>query len=329
MNRKEYGLLVEEWRKFINESDETSLRDLHLHRSRSGKVIEPLSVGKEETYKSGMVKTTLSLKDGGRGPAPAPRTGAARILNPFRLICAQLFVYGENLLTSPVGKTHRGRFKDQINRILDRKARILHTVLSADDATREQQLDVIFSVLQKYYPKLNDGRNNTIDYIRDNEEELKSYILKWKEMCKNSQIQDMCKEIVVALFAKGLLLEQLIGEDPNLDDETMKFEDKPKKVSALYNKENLKIQGNEDESMKFEVAEYVENRLYDDFGFSSLKVLSVKEDIEDKNSLYALVHCEDNNKWATIYQDDEGDQQIDDAMYDERRTKDNFNSKTN
>lgn len=243
MNRKEYGLLVEEWRKFINESDETSLRDLHLHRSRSGKVTEPLSVGKEETYKSGMVKTTLSLKDGGRGPAPAPRTGAARILNPFRLICAQLFVYGENLLTSPVGKTHHIRFKEQIKRILDRQARILHTVLSVDETTRERQLDVIFSVLQKYFPKLNDSSNNTYDYISDNEEELKSYILKWKEMCTNSQIQDMCKEIVVALFAKGLLLEQLIGEDPNLDDE--------------------------------------------------------------------------------------GDQQIDDVMYDEMRTKDNFNSKTN
>lgn len=224
MNRKEYGLLIEGWRKFLNESDATSLRDLHLYRSRSGKVTEPLSVGKKETYKSGMVRTTLSLENGGRGPAPAPRKGAARILNPFRLICAQLFVYGENLLTSPVGKTHRSRFKDQINRILDRKARILHTVLSADDATREQQLDVIFSVLQKYYPKLNDGRNNTIDYIRDNEEELKSYILKWKEMCTNSQIQDMCKDVVDALFVKGLLLPQLIGEDPKKSNDESESE---------------------------------------------------------------------------------------------------------
>ena len=78
---------------------------------------------------------------------------------------------------------------------------------------------------------------------------------------------------------------------------------------------------------KFEVSEFIEDKLFD-IGFSEVKVLSVKEDREDKNSLYALVHCEDNNKWATIYQDDEGYQQIDKALLDERRTRSSFDRET-
>ena len=80
--------------------------------------------------------------------------------------------------------------------------------------------------------------------------------------------------------------------------------------------------------IEFEVAERIEDMLYQQFGFSSFKVLSVKEDREDKNSLYALVHCTVNNKWATIYQDDEGDQDIDSVMRDERRTRSDFDNNT-
>ena len=223
MNRKEYGLLVEGWRKFINESDETSLRDLHLHPS----IKEPLRVGGTETYKSGIVRTTVSLEDVGRGPAPEPepdegprpRKGAARIVDPFKIICSQLFLYGEDVLTSPYLRSHWGRFQVAIDNILGKSdKKILYHVLSADGATREKQLMCIFDVMQrdKYFPKLGGGSKGMTppNETRDNEEELKTYIPKYRQMLKNGQMRKMCKDVVDALLAKGLLLPQLIGEDP-------------------------------------------------------------------------------------------------------------------
>lgn len=116
--------------------------------------------------------------------------------------------------------------------------------------------------------------------------------------------------------------QRLTHEDREMVDMAAKYNPTPfpstSKQSDMYRQA----------ATNFEVAEWLEDRLYEDFGFSSLKVLSVKEDREDKNSLYALVHCEINNKWATIYQDDEGDQQLDTTLLDERRTKSDFDRQT-
>lgn len=220
MNRKDYGLLVEGWRRFINESEETSLRDLHLHPS----VKEPLRIGGTETYKSGIVRRTVSLLSDEKpvvdpDPKPKPKPGEARKVNPFKIICSQLFLYGEDALTSPFLKSHWGRFQVAIDNVLDKSAKkILYHVLSADDATREKQLMCIFDVMQRkeYFPKLGGGSKGMTppDETRDNEEELKTYIPKYRQMLKNGQMREMCKDVVDALKDKGLLLPQLIGEDP-------------------------------------------------------------------------------------------------------------------
>jgi hypothetical protein len=226
MNRKEYGLLVEGWRKFINESEATSLRDLHLHRS----VEEPLRVNEIREIKiNKFARYTVSLENGDKEPAPAPSDSAstesqpkprpAIARNPFRLICSQLFEYGEDALTSPYLENHWGRFQVAIKKLIEsNKKKILYHVLSADDATREKQLLCIFDVMQRadYFPKLGGGSKGMTmsDETRDNEEELKTYIPKYRQMLKNGQMQKMCKDVVDALIAKGLLLPQLVGEDP-------------------------------------------------------------------------------------------------------------------
>jgi hypothetical protein len=115
--------------------------------------------------------------------------------------------------------------------------------------------------------------------------------------------------------------QRLTHEDREMVDMASKYNPTPFPSTS-------KQSSNRQARTNFEVAEWLENRLYDDFGFSSLKVLSVKEDREDKNSLYALVHCEINNKWATIYQDDEGDQQLEKILLDERRTRSDFDRQT-
>lgn len=224
MNRKDYGLLVEGWRRFLNESEETSLRDLHLHPIikellRSGAIKELLRIDGTVRIPQKFASTTVSLENEGRGPEPGPRKGAGRKVNPFRIICSQLFLYGEDALTSPVRENHFGRFVNAIKIILGKSdKKILYHVLSADVATREKQLMCIFDVMQReeYFPKLGGGSKGMTlsDETRDNEEELKTYIPKHRQMLKNGQMREMCKDVVDALFAKGLLLPQLIGEDP-------------------------------------------------------------------------------------------------------------------
>ena len=68
----------------------------------------------------------------------------------------------------------------------------------------------------KYFPKLGGGYNGMTlsNETRDNEEELKTYIPKHRQMLKNGEMREMCKDVVDALKDKGLLLPQLIGEDP-------------------------------------------------------------------------------------------------------------------
>jgi hypothetical protein len=70
--------------------------------------------------------------------------------------------------------------------------------------------------------------------------------------------------------------------------------------------------------IEFEIIEWIEDRLYDDLGFSEVKVLSVET---GKDSLYALVHCGINNKWAILSQDDENIQSVEACLLDERRTR--------
>jgi len=224
MNRKEYGLLVEGWRRFINESDEASLRDLHLHPIikellRSGAIKELLRINGTVRIPQKFASTTVSLEKEGRGPESGPIKGAGRKVNPFRIICSQLFLYGEDALTSPVRENHFGRFLVAIDNVLKKSdKKILYHVLSADVATRNKQLMCIFDVMQrdKYFPKLGGGYKGMTpsDETRDNEEELKTYIPKHRQMLKNGQMREMCKDVVNALKDEGLLLPQLIGEDP-------------------------------------------------------------------------------------------------------------------
>lgn len=118
--------------------------------------------------------------------------------------------------------------------------------------------------------------------------------------------------------------QRLTHEDREMVDMASKYNPTPFPSTSKQSDNEMFRQAR----TNFEVSEWVEDRLYDDFGFSEVKVLSVKEDREDKNSFYALVHCSINNKWATIYQDDEGDQQIDTTLLDERRTRAEFDRQT-
>lgn len=63
-------------------------------------------------------------------------------------------------------------------------------------------------------------------------------------------------------------------------------------------------------SIKFELSEYVDDLLYEEFNMTAVAVQAIAKDEEDKNSLYALVYCKDSGKHTIVYQDDEGGQSV-------------------
>ena len=307
MNRKEYGLLVEGWRKFINESEdvdnmsnESSLRNYKSERlselfQRIGLDISKLKEYNKDTRSQNDEISFYNKIHGKKNFEPLQIGGFGS--------AGYLYADAEH------------------TRIKDSTVQFYINEFRKDKKLEDDEIFYMFlenfaleksGMINSSLPRRNCRDANFIEIMKYI---IKSYI---KHRYEASERAGYGYDGVARMRSGYISLKvfkTIVNEiEKTLDVILKKVEVKPEEV--------------EDKSMKFEVAEYVEDRLYDDFGFSSLKVLSVKEDREDKNSLYALVHCEDNNKWATIYQDDEGDQQIDDVMYDEMRTRDNFNSKT-
>ena len=61
-------------------------------------------------------------------------------------------------------------------------------------------------------------------------------------------------------------------------------------------------------STEFNLSEYIDDRLYDEFDMTAAAVQAVAKDKEDENCLYALVYCKESEKYTIVWQDDEGDQ---------------------
>ena len=307
MNRKEYGLLVESWRRFINESEdvdnmsnESSLRD-YKSESRSALFQRiGLDISKLKEYN----KDTRSQND---EISFYNKIHGKKNFEPLQI---GGFGSGGYLYAN----AEHTRIKDSI---VQKYINEFREVKKLEDDNKFYMFLENFALEKSGMMNSSLPRRNCKD---ENFIEIMTYII-------TSYIEGRYKAAERAGYGYVGVAEMRSGYI-SLDVFKKIVNEIEKTLDVILKKVEVKPEEVQDESMKFEVAEYIEDRLYDDFGFSSLKVLSVKEDREDKHSLYALVHCVDNNKWATIYQDDEGDQQIDDAMYDERQTRDNFNSKT-
>ena len=232
MNRKDYGLLIEGWRKFLTEAknpeayknigvefkklaiddDFDDFDDYDGYDGYDDDVeqkywgeIGYLPIGGIGSIKKGMY--AMDLRNEGRGDSDYDIED-----NPFYRISSCLFdhldiYYGG---ASP----HDIVFKENVNEDWDNEGitqkPYLGAVLSKDSGKRDEQLDVIFDVLHKQFPKLIKApfKATLADQLKDKDE-----VMEYKNKFYNNKgaAREMFAKMVTALRAKGLLLEQLLG----------------------------------------------------------------------------------------------------------------------
>ena len=218
MNRKEYNLLVEGWRKFLFEYGDNDLdlenpqaidasRDAEMDDAEDEIIwgeIGYLPIGSIGRFKEGM--KAMDLRNEGRGASDYDIRD-----NPFYLICMYLF---NNLdIYHMGGRPHDFMFKYYLNKAFNKEQPYLGAVLSKDDNMRNKQLDVIFDVLHSSFPKLIKGRftKRLSGNLKDKKE-----VMKYKnEFLSNpNDAREMFAKMVKNLRASGLLLDSFPGKTP-------------------------------------------------------------------------------------------------------------------
>ena len=232
MNQKEYGLLIEGWRKFLTETknpedyknigvefkkfddDSDDFDDFDDYDNDDDDVkqkywgeIGYLPIGGIGSLKKGMY--AMDLRNGGRGDSNYPIAD-----NPFYRISLCLFDHLD--IYHGGASPHDIVFKENVSKDwydegITQKP-YLGAVLSKDDGTRDKQLDTIFDVLHKEYPKLikSPFKTTLADQLKD-KDEVMEYGIEFVKKENQGAAREMFAEMVNALRAEGLLLEQIIG----------------------------------------------------------------------------------------------------------------------
>ena len=247
MNRKEYGLLIEGWRKFLNESEELSARNHEAYKNKGVEFkvfdfkdfddfpdfddsdnddnndndvkqkywgeIGYLPIGGIGSFKKGMY--AMDLRNGGRGDTDYPIK-----YNPFHEVCAKFFMKSKDELVANYGEAgaenHLALFVESVNSNYNKYGlKKMNAILSDNETERGEQLEVIFSVLQKHYPKLT-GLESVVNTITDadkDKEKIKKYRDDFWSMSEanDSRLRGMFAEMVTALREENKLLEQSPG----------------------------------------------------------------------------------------------------------------------
>ena len=306
MNRKEYGLLVEGWRRFINESEdvdnmsnESSLRDYKSERlsdlfQRIGLDISKLKKYNKDTRSQNDEISFYNKIHGKQNFEPLQIGG---------------FGSGGYLYAN----AEHTRIKDSI----------VQKYINEFREVKKLEDDEIFYMFLENFALEKSGMINSslprrncrdANFIEIMKYIIKSYIKHRYEASARAGYGEAGLDRMRSGYISLKVFKTIVNEiEKTLDVILKKVEVKPEDVSALYNKENLKIQDHVREIGSF----------YEIRSVRPAKPASYETDEDVKGFLYILLYV-GNGQGAIVMQDDEGDHMIEDAPKDFDYTQKEF-----
>ena len=292
MNRKEYGLLVEGWRKFINESEdvdnmsnESSLRNYKSERlselfQRIGLDISKLKEYNKDTRSQNDEISFYNKIHGKKNFEPLQIGGFG----------SAGYLYADAEHTS----------------IKDSTVQFYINEFRKDKKLEDDEIFYMFlenfaleksGMINSSLPRRNCRDANFIEIMKYI---IKSYIKRRYEASERAGYGYDGVARMRSGYISLKVFKTIVNEiEKTLDGILKKVEDKPKKVSALYNKENLKIQDHVREIGSF----------YEIQSVKAAKPASYETDEDVKGFFYILLYV-GSGQGAIVMQDDEGDHMI-------------------
>ena len=304
MNRKEYGLLVEGWRKFINESEdvdnmsnESSLRDYKSERLSALFQRIGLDISKLKEYN----KDTRSQNDE---------------INFYNKIHGK-----QNFEPLQIGGFGSGGYlyaTAEHTRIKDSTVQFYINKFREVEKLEDDKIFYMFlenfalekpGMMNSSLPRRNCRDANFIEIMKYI---IKSYIKRRYKASARAGYGEAGLDRMRSGYISLKVFKTIVNEiEKTLDGilkkvevKPKKVEVKPKKVSALYNKENLKIKSHVREIGSF----------YEIQSVKAAKPARYETDEEAEGFLYILLYV-GSGQGAIVMQDPEGDHMIEDPPY--------------